>query len=90
VHRFESIIWLKKILGDTLQIVYIDVELAVRKERSCDALNILAEKERTKEQRRTGCVKEVADLVLNNNGSVKQTRETLGRYLGAADRRSRG
>lgn len=60
-------------LGNTLQIVYFNMDLAVRKLRSREALEFLADKDKTKEARGAGRVKDKADLVLDSNGPFEHT-----------------
>ena len=88
VHRFESIRWLKQILGDKLCIVYVDVSLEKRKLRSLDALSTLEEKDATKTQRGADRVKDIADCVMGNNGSLRQSQQRLQRYMLAADKKA--
>ena len=85
---FESIRWMKQILGDKLCIVYVDVSLDKRRLRSLDALTTLAKKDATKTQRGADRVKDIADNVMNNNGSLRQSQQKLQRYMLAADKKA--
>ena len=88
VHMFESIRWMKQILGDKLCIVYVDVSLDKRRLRSLDALTTLAKKDATKTQRGADRVTDIADYVMNNNGSLRQSQQKLQRYMLAADKKA--
>lgn len=88
VHRFESIRWLKQILGDKLCIVYVDVSLEKRKLRSSDALATLEEMDVKKTQRGADRVKDIADYILSNNESLRQSQQRLQRYTLALDRKA--
>lgn len=90
VHRFGSIYEAKRILGPLLQIVYVDVEEEERIRRQMSAVSPtdvdefvreLKAKDVTKRARGADKVKEIADLVLDNNGPLDSTIAVLRSHL---------
>ncbi|WP_026115470.1 DUF4254 domain-containing protein [Nocardiopsis kunsanensis] len=77
VHRAESITALKEMTGERLRVVYIDVPLNIRLERSGGDRRALEEKDRVKSDR--GADRIPADEVVDNSGSVARLRGNLWR-----------
>ncbi|TQF01940.1 DUF4254 domain-containing protein [Kitasatospora acidiphila] len=77
VHDDASIAELKELMGDVLQIVYLDVPFDVRATRSGTCPQAVAAKDEVKLSRGAHRVLEVADFVLDNTGSVLDLRAWL-------------
>ncbi|KAJ7159824.1 hypothetical protein C8R43DRAFT_345596 [Mycena crocata] len=92
LHRFGSIVETKRILGSLLQIVYIDVSEAERITRQVfrvgEALaeakiQELKDKDVVKKQRGAERVMDIADFILDNNGSFMEASQTLTQFIRA-------
>ncbi|GAA1931504.1 hypothetical protein GCM10009716_43290 [Streptomyces sodiiphilus] len=79
VHDDTSIAELKQLMGDTLQIVYLDASFAVRVERSGTPAQAVAAKDEVKMSRGAHLVAAPADHVIDNTGSIAALRARLGR-----------
>ncbi|MEU6987995.1 DUF4254 domain-containing protein [Streptomyces sp. NPDC046324] len=79
IHDDASIAELKHLMGDTLQIVYLDASFAVRVERSGTAAQAVAAKDEIKMSRGAHQVAALADHVIDNSGSVAALRARLRR-----------
>ncbi|WP_308129698.1 DUF4254 domain-containing protein [Kitasatospora aureofaciens] len=79
VHDDASITELKKLMGEVLQIVYLDAEFDVRAARSGTSPQAVAAKDEVKLSRGAHRVLEVADFVLDNTGSILDLRAWLTR-----------
>lgn len=79
VHDDASIAELKKLMGDRLQIVYLDVDFAVRVARSGTAPQAVAAKDEVKMSRGAHRVATLADHVIDNSGSIAALRAQLRR-----------
>ncbi|KAJ7750350.1 hypothetical protein B0H16DRAFT_1550399 [Mycena metata] len=90
IHRFASIAEAKRILGPLLQIVYVDASEEKRIERQIsrveeaqiDAkIQELKDKDVVKRERGAERVKDIADLVLDNNGSFAEASSVLAKFI---------
>ncbi|MYY12649.1 DUF4254 domain-containing protein [Streptomyces sp. SID4919] len=79
VHDDASIAELKQLMGDTLQIVYLDASFAVRVERSGTPAQAVAAKDEIKMSRGAHQVAALADHVIDNTGSIAALRARLRR-----------
>lgn len=79
VHDEASMAELKHLMGDRLQIVYLDAPFAVRVERSGMAAHAVAAKDEIKMSRGAHQVAALADHVIDNSGSVIELRAHLHR-----------
>ncbi|WP_329131308.1 DUF4254 domain-containing protein [Streptomyces sp. NBC_01476] len=79
VHDDASIAELKQLMGDTLQIVYLDASFAVRVDRSGTPAQAVAAKDEIKMSRGAHQVAALADHVIDNSGSVAALRARLRR-----------
>ena len=79
VHDPVSIAALKGLMGDVLQIVYLDAEFDVRAARSGTSPQAVAAKDEVKLSRGAHLVLDVADFVLDNSGGVVELRAWLSR-----------
>ncbi|MFD4833657.1 DUF4254 domain-containing protein [Streptomyces uncialis] len=79
VHDDASIVELKQLMGDTLQIVYLDASFAVRVERSGTQAQAVAAKDEVKMSRGAHQVAALADHVIDNTGSIAALRSRLRR-----------
>ncbi|MDH2390870.1 DUF4254 domain-containing protein [Streptomyces sp. HNM0663] len=79
VHDDASIAELKQLMGDTLQIVYLDASFAVRVERSGMPAQAVAAKDEIKMSRGAHQVAALADHVIDNSGSIAALRARLRR-----------
>ena len=76
-HRKEATQWMKLFLGDKLKILYVDVSLANRETRSLLSLADLMNNDLTKSERGAEEIKSIADVILDNNGSLEATIRQL-------------
>ncbi|MFF3172087.1 DUF4254 domain-containing protein [Streptomyces sp. NPDC057900] len=79
VHDDASIAELKQLMGDRLQVVYLDASFAVRLERSGMQAPAVAAKDEIKMSRGAHQVAALADHVIDNSGSVTALRARLRR-----------
>ena len=79
VHDDASIAELKKLLGERLQIVYLDADFAVRVTRSGTAPQAVSAKDEVKISRGAHRVAALADEVIDNSGSIASLRARLRR-----------
>lgn len=79
VHDDASIVELKQLMGDKLQIVYLDADFSVRVARSGAAPQSVAAKDEVKMSRGAHQVAALADHVLGNSGSIAALRSRLRR-----------
>ncbi|MGV9691280.1 DUF4254 domain-containing protein [Streptomyces sp. NPDC003444] len=79
VHDDASIAELKQLMGDALQIVYLDASFAVRVERSGTPAQAVAAKDEIKMSRGAHQVAALADHVIDNTGSIAALRARLRR-----------
>ncbi|MFG2407230.1 DUF4254 domain-containing protein [Streptomyces brevispora] len=79
VHDDASIAELKQLMGDRLQIIYLDTSFAVRVERSGTQAPTVAAKDEIKMSRGAHQVAALADHVIDNSGSVTALRARLRR-----------
>ena len=79
VHDPASIAALKALMGDVLQIVYLDAEFEIRTERSGASPQVVAAKDEVKLSRGAHLVLDVADFVLDNTGGIVELRAWLSR-----------
>ncbi len=79
VHDDASIAELKRLMGDALQILYLDVSFAVRVERSGTPAQAVAAKDEIKMSRGAHQVAALADHVIDNTGSIAALRARLRR-----------
>lgn len=79
VHDDASIGELKQLMGDTLQIVFLDASFAVRVERSGAPAQTVSAKDEIKRSRGAHQVAAVADHVIDNAGSIAALRARLRR-----------
>lgn len=79
VHDDASIAELKRLMGDTLQVIYLDVSFAVRVERSGTPAQAVAAKDEIKMSRGAHRVAALADHVIDNTGSIAALRARLRR-----------
>ncbi|MGW2179338.1 DUF4254 domain-containing protein [Streptomyces sp. NPDC001732] len=77
VHDDASIAELKQLMGDTLQIVYLDASFAVRVERSGTTAQAVAAKDEIKMSRGAHQVAALADHMIDNTGSIASLRARL-------------
>ncbi|MFH8684180.1 DUF4254 domain-containing protein [Streptomyces lydicus] len=84
VHDNASITELKQLMGDKLQIVYLDAAFAVRVARSGMPAQAVAAKDEIKMSRGAHQVAAVADHVMDNSGSVAALRARLLRIAAPA------
>ncbi|MER6011551.1 DUF4254 domain-containing protein [Streptomyces bluensis] len=84
VHDDASIAELKQLMGDTLQIVYLDAAFAVRVERSGTLAQAVAAKDEIKMSRGAHQVAALADHVIDNSGSIAALRAQLRRIAAPA------
>lgn len=84
VHDDASIAELKRLMGDTLQIVYLDVAFAVRVARSQTLAHAVAAKDEVKMSRGAHRVAALADHVIDNSGSILDLRAHLRRIAAPA------
>lgn len=76
-HNLRTTQELQKILGKLLQIVYIDVSLDIRKERSCTTIDELVAKDKIKTSRGADRIKsETSCFVLDNNKRITLDEST--------------
>ncbi|KAJ8133217.1 hypothetical protein O1611_g407 [Lasiodiplodia mahajangana] len=87
VHRYDSIASLKSYLGPLLQIIYIDTNEELRLERSGHPRLRLDKKDAAKKGRGTERVKEIADVVIDNNGPKESLEDALRAILQERERR---
>ncbi|MEW2576080.1 DUF4254 domain-containing protein [Streptomyces syringium] len=79
VHDDASIAELKQLMGDKLQIVYLDASFALRVERSGTPAQAVAAKDEIKMSRGAHQVTALADHVIDNTGSIASLRARLRR-----------
>ncbi|MDT9683703.1 DUF4254 domain-containing protein [Streptomyces sp. TRM76323] len=79
VHDDASVTELKRLMGDTLQIVYLDAPFDVRAERSGMPAQAVAAKDEIKMSRGAHQVAALADHVIDNSGSITALRARLRR-----------
>ncbi|MDX3846942.1 MULTISPECIES: DUF4254 domain-containing protein [Streptomyces] len=79
VHDDASIAELKQLLGDRLQIVYLDADFTVRVTRSGTAPQAVSAKDEVKMSRGAHRVATLADHVIDNSGSIAFLRAQLRR-----------
>ena len=79
VHDPASIAALKALMGDVLQIVYLDAEFEIRAERSGTSPQAVAAKDEVKLSRGAHLVLDLADFVLDNTGGIVELRAWLSR-----------
>ncbi|WP_405616566.1 DUF4254 domain-containing protein [Streptomyces sp. NBC_01508] len=79
VHDDTSIAELKQLMGDTLQIVYLDASFAIRVERSGTQAQAVAAKDEIKMSRGAHQVAALADHVIDNTRSIAALRARLRR-----------
>ncbi|MFG2674486.1 DUF4254 domain-containing protein [Streptomyces sp. NPDC048445] len=79
VHDDASIAELKQLMGDKLQIVYLDASFAVRVERSGMQAPAVAAKDEIKMSRGAHQVAALADHMIDNSGSITALRARLRR-----------
>lgn len=79
VHDDASIAALKKLMGEVLQIVYLDAPFEVRVARSGACPQAVTAKDEVKLSRGAHRVADVADFVLDNTGSILDLRAQLSR-----------
>ncbi|WP_405643992.1 DUF4254 domain-containing protein [Streptomyces uncialis] len=79
VHDDASIVELKQLMGDTLQIVYLDASFAIRVERSGTQAQAVAAKDEVKMSRGAHQVAALADHVIDNTRSIAALRARLRR-----------
>ncbi|MFI0711240.1 DUF4254 domain-containing protein [Streptomyces inhibens] len=84
VHDNASIAELKQLMGDRLQIVYLDASFAVRVSRSGMPAQAVAAKDEIKMSRGAHQVAALADHVIDNSGSVAALRARLRRIAAPA------
>ncbi|KAJ7811799.1 hypothetical protein B0H14DRAFT_3479417 [Mycena olivaceomarginata] len=70
VHRLGAIVEAKRILGDLVQVVYVEMAAAERIRRQVE--RELRDKDAVKRERGAECVKGIADLVLDNSGGLEK------------------
>lgn len=76
-HRKDVTQWMKAFLGDKLKIVYVDTTLENRTMRSLVAFEGLKSNDLIKCSRGAHEIKDIADIVLDNNGSFEDTLRQL-------------
>ena len=81
VHRYDSIAPLKSYLGSLLQIIYIETNEELRLERSARSRLRLEQKDAVKRERGAERVKEIADVLLDNNGPKESLEDALRALL---------
>ncbi|KAJ3578673.1 hypothetical protein NPX13_g1894 [Xylaria arbuscula] len=86
VHRYDSIAALKSYLGSLLQIIYIETDEELRLERSARPRLRLEQKDAVKKERGAERVKEIADVVLGNNGPKESLEKALRALLQGRER----
>lgn len=86
VHRYDSIAPLKPYLGSLLQIIYIETNEELRLKRSGRPRRRLEQKDAVKKERGAECVKEIADVVLDNNGPKESLEDALRALLHRRER----
>jgi dephospho-CoA kinase len=79
VHDNASIAELKRMLGEVLQIIYLDVPFEIRVARSGTSAAEVAGKDEIKRSRGAHQVTSLADHVIDNSGSVLSLRSALRR-----------
>ncbi|MFI1867563.1 DUF4254 domain-containing protein [Streptomyces jumonjinensis] len=79
VHDDASTVELKQLMGDTLQIVYLDASFAIRVERSGTQAQAVAAKDEVKMSRGAHQVAALADHVIDNTRSIAALRARLRR-----------
>jgi cytidylate kinase len=70
LHRHPATAALQALLGPTLTIVYVDAAEQVRHERSTEAASAITERDDTKRSRGAHCIRDIADLVVANDGPL--------------------
>lgn len=68
---------MKVLLGDKLRIIFVDATLANRTARSLISLEELKSNDHTKCSRGADEIKDIADVVLDNNGPFEDTLRQL-------------
>ncbi|KAI1122294.1 hypothetical protein F5Y10DRAFT_287351 [Nemania abortiva] len=86
VHRYDSIASLKSYLGSLLQIIYIETSEELRLKRSARPRLRLEQKDAVKKERGAERVKEIADVVIDNNGPKESLEDTLRALLQGRER----
>ncbi|TAQ84864.1 hypothetical protein B7494_g6809 [Chlorociboria aeruginascens] len=81
VHRHDSISFLKSYLGSLLHIIYVDTRAEVRWMRTARSQRRMEQKDAVKKERGTECIKEIANTVLDNNGSEEMLYAALMKAL---------
>lgn len=79
LHRLESTSALKTLLGNSLRIVYVDAEVQVRRDRGVHGAADVIMRDMVKGSRGASAIREIADVVVDNNGSVLSLRHQLDR-----------
>lgn len=82
LHRDTVAMWLKTWMGDKLQIIFVDTSEALRLERSLVPLNDLVINDDMKRERGVELIRQRADFILDNNGSLDDSLQQLLRYVG--------
>lgn len=77
VHRFQSLRWMKTWLDTTMQIIYIDAGEETRLTRTQISREEFHKKDALKLSRGAERVREIADLILDNNANVTLTVAAL-------------
>ena len=77
-HRKDVTCWMKVFLGAQLKVIYVDVTLANRRARSLVSFEELKSNDLIKCSRGADEIKDIADIVLDNNGSFEATVRQLG------------
>jgi hypothetical protein len=84
LHRLEMTHELAKFLGSRLTVVYLDAEASVREARGAHGATDVRERDRIKQARGAVRIREIADLVIDNNGPRAALYHALDRLVGDA------
>lgn len=80
-HREEATRWIKVMLGNKLMVIFVDVTLANRTRRFLVSLAELKKNDLIKCSRGADGIKNMADIVLDNNRPFEETLRELNAFL---------
>lgn len=77
LHRLESTSALKTLLGNAVTIAYVEAETSARQERNLHGAADVVMRDAVKASRGARAIREIADVVIDNNGSRLSLRHQL-------------